>query len=177
MAPGRTSLAVGRVAGPYGVKGWVRVTSYTDPPANVFAYAPWLLRDAAGHRSEQQLELLEYKVHGKGWIVKLDGIADRDAAEKLKGLEIVIDRSRLPEPGEGQYYWADLIGLEASDQAGRLLGKVDHMLETGAADVMVIVGETGQRCLVPFVNGITVTEVDLDAGSIRVDWDADWDED
>ena len=170
MKPGRAPLAVGRVAGPYGIKGWVRITSYTDPPANLFDYAPWTLRDAAGQRQVQQLGLLEHKVHGKGWVAKLEGIQDRDAAETLKGLEIVVDRSRLPEPGEDHYYWADLEGLEVRDGADELLGSVDHLLETGSADVMVIVGEAGQRKLVPFVSGTTVTEVDLEAGVIRVDW-------
>lgn len=172
----KPALAVGRIAGPYGVKGWVRITSYTDPPANLFDYAPWTLRHVDGRGVERQLEWLEYKLHGKSWVAKLKGIEDRDAAETLKGLEIVIDRSLLPDPGADQYYWTDLEGLEVTDLEGRQLGRVDHLLETGSADVMVIVDGAGQRNLVPFVSGSTVQEVDLENGMIRVDWQVDWDE-
>lgn len=124
------------------------------------------------------MKLLESKAHGKGWVARLEGVEDRNAAEALRGLEIVVDRSLLPEPGEGQYYWTDLAGLLVENQDGRVLGRIDHLLETGSADVMVIVSDAAsggrqERCLIPFVMGQTVTEVDLDAGRLLVDWRED----
>lgn len=124
------------------------------------------------------MKLLESKAHGKGWVARLEGVEDRNAAEALRGLEIVVDRSLLPEPGEGQYYWTDLAGLLVENQDGRVLGRIDHLLETGSADVMVIVSDAAsggrqERCLIPFVMGQTVTEVDLDAGRLLVDWSED----
>ena len=171
MTAGSSLVSVGRIAGPYGIKGWVKISSFTDPAENVFAYAPWILRDPKGGRSTTKVGLLESKAHGKGWVAKLDGVADRSAAEMLKGLEIVIDRERMPEPDEGQYYWADLEGMQVEDKAGQVLGRLDHMLETGSADVMVIVGESqGERHLIPFIMNDTVVAVDLEARRIRVDW-------
>lgn len=169
-------VPVGRVGSAYGIKGWVKVTSFTDPAENVFAYAPWVLRDSQGNRGDIAIELLESKQHGKGWIAKLDGVTDRNSAEELKGLQIIVDRSRLPEPASGHYYWADLEGLQVQDSNGQVLGHIDHLLETGSADVMVIVndqaaGGENTRCLIPFIPGDTVTAVDLEAGSLRVNWE------
>lgn len=172
MNAGDSLVSVGRIAGPYGIKGWVRIASFTDPQENVFAYAPWVLRDRHGQRSEQTVELLENRIHGKGWVARLDGVQDRNAAEALQGLEIAVDRGRLPEPDEGHYYWADLEGLRVYNRDESLLGRVDHMLATGSADVMVIVGEgADERCLIPFIMNETVVSVDLDTGRIRVDWE------
>ena len=169
-------VPVGRIAGPYGIKGWVKIASFTDPADNVFAYAPWTLCDDRGNRPDATIGVLESKAHGKGWIAKLDGVGDRNAAEELQGLQIVVDRSRLPEPEEGQYYWADLEGLQVENQNGQLLGRIDHLLETGSADVMVIINDAVSdankaRCLIPFIAGQTVTAVDLQAGRLQVDWD------
>lgn len=171
MKPKQCPVSVGRIAGPYGIKGWVKVNSFTDPAENVFGYKPWVLRDQKGRRPECTAVLLESRKHGKGWVAKLDSVQDRNAAEDLKGLEIVVDRSQLPEPADGHYYWADLEGLQVENSGGQLLGRLDHLLDTGSADVMVIVGEGEEdRHLIPFIMGETVLEVDLDAGCVRVDW-------
>ncbi len=172
MSAADTLIPVGRIAGPYGIKGWVRVTSFTDPQQNVFAYAPWVLRDAQGKRPTRTVGVLDNKSHGKGWVAKLDGVPDRNAAEALKGLEIAVARGCLPEPDEGHYYWTDLEGLQVCNRDGEKLGRVDRMLETGSADVMVIEGDgaVGRR-LVPFIMHQTVIAVDLDAGSIKIDWE------
>ncbi len=171
MVAGSSLVPIGRIAGPHGIKGWVKISSFTDPAQNVFGYAPWILRDPKGGRSTTQVGVLESRAHGKGWVARLEGVADRNAAELLKGLEIVVDRESMPEPDEGQYYWADLEGMQVEDKVGRVLGRLDHMLETGSADVMVIVGEQqGERHLIPFIMGDTVVAVDLEARCIRVDW-------
>ena len=171
MSANRALVPVGRIAGAYGIKGWVRVNSFTDPQENVFAYAPWTLRDKTGRRPDASFKVLESRAQGKGWVAKLAGVQDRNAAEAMQGLEIVIDRSQMPEPGEDQFYWADLEGLRVRNRDGQALGRLDHLLETGSADVMVIVNEAdGARHLIPFVMNETVVQVDLDAGCIEVDW-------
>ncbi|MBT8421845.1 MAG: ribosome maturation factor RimM [Gammaproteobacteria bacterium] len=171
------SVPVGRIAGAYGIKGWVKITSFTDPAENVFKYAPWTLCDSRGNRPDTVVGVLESKAHGKGWVARLEGVADRNAAEEMKGLQIIVGRDRLPEPEVGQYYWADLEGLQVNDQHGKCLGRIDHLLETGSTDVMVIVDDAGRgngRCLIPFIEGQTVTSVDLEAGCLQVDWDDEW---
>lgn len=170
MGRDKSTLLVGRIGGAYGIKGWVRVHSFTDPISNIFDYSPWRLHAAIDGKQSRLVEVVKGKPHGKGLIVQLEGVSDRDAAESLKGLEIRVERTRLPEPEAGQYYWTDLEGLRVEDAAGNELGTVDQLIDTGSADVMVVTG--GNRRLIPFIYGDTVVAVDLDAGCIRVDWDA-----
>jgi 16S rRNA processing protein RimM len=159
-------IVMGRIAGAYGVKGWLKINSFARPAERVGDYRPWRLRD---QRREIEVSPVAVKRHGKGLIVKLAGIDDRDQAETMSGLEILVDRTWLPDPEAGHYYWTDLEGLQVVDTAGRQLGRVDHLIAAGAADVMVINGS--QRLLVPFVLNETVVRVDLDAGEIEVDWE------
>jgi len=166
-------VIVGRIGGPYGVKGWVRVSSYTSPQNNILQYAPWILRDAKSGLVVRVAELLEGRAQGKSFVARLDGIVDRDAAEALKGAGISIRRNQLPELNDGSYYWADLEGLAVLTADGDELGQIDHMVEAGAADVMVVSRPGGDRYLVPFIRDETVIEVDLEARIVRVDWDTD----
>lgn len=165
----RDWVVVGRIEGAYGVKGWVRVRSFTDPPANILDYQPWQLRSAQGR---QDCERLEMRAHGKGFVARLAGVEDRDAAAALGGAEIEVPRDCLAPTSAGEYYWNDLIGLEVMTTAGQRLGRVERMMATGANDVMVLAGD--RRRLVPFVHGRVVQAVDLEAGEIRVDWDPDF---
>jgi 16S rRNA processing protein RimM len=104
--------------------------------------------------------------------VQLAGYDDRDAAAVLSGTEIGVYRSQLPAPDTDEYYWSDLVGLQVLTTQDKLLGVVDHLIETGANDVLVIHGE--RECLVPFIRHQVIKSVDLDAGVIRVDWDPDF---
>ena len=162
-------LVMGRIAAPYGVKGWLRVTPFTETPENLLEYTPWYL----GRQDEwREARLLEGKPHGKGLVVRLEGCTDRDAAAALSGTDIAVYRSQLPDTQENEYYWSDLIGLQVVTIDGRTLGRVDHLLETGANDVLVIRGE--RERLVPFVQGEVIRSIDLHNGEIRVDWDPDF---
>ena len=161
-------ISLGRISGLFGVKGWVRVYSYTEPREAVLDYGHWLLRrDGAW----QPAEVAEGQRHGKSVIARVDGFDNRDDAATLVGCEIAVPREAFPETEEGRYYWTDLEGLAVERQDGTTLGTVKHMMETGANDVMVIEGN-GER-LVPFVMGDVVINVDLAAGVITVDWE--WD--
>ena len=162
-----SEIPLGYIAGVHGVRGWVRVHSYTEPREQVVAYRRWILR-RNGERSDA--EVTTGQAHGKSVIAKLAGVDDRDAAADLIGAEILMPRSGLPECGPREYYWADLAGMQVLDQAGNLLGEVDHLIETGAHDVLVLTGSP-QR-LIPFVLDSIVTDVDLEHRTITVTWDA-----
>lgn len=161
-------LIIGRVAGLFGVKGWVRVHSYTRPAGDILKYREWLVGDGA---DAQRLSLSEGRTHGAGLLARLEGFEDRDRARELVGRAIGIDRSELPPLPPGEYYWCDLEGLSVVNGEGRPLGRVDRLLETGANDVLVIKGD--RERLVPYTPEV-VRRIDLEAGVMEVDWDADF---
>ena len=159
---------LGRVTGLFGVKGWVKVFSYTQPREAILEYDNWFLMQGG---TWQATSVVEGKRHGKGVIVHLDGVADRDQAADLIGCDIAIARDDLPEPGDGSYYWGDLEGLRVVHRDGTELGKVAYLMETGANDVLVTDGE--QERLIPFIVDKVILDVDFAAGLITVDWE--WD--
>lgn len=162
-------MTLGRVSGVHGVHGWVRVRSWTEEPARILEYSPWRVRVGADWVVRT---VAEGRVHGKGLIARLECSRTREDAERLRGAEIAVPRSQLPEPAPGEYYWTDLVGLEVVTAAGQVLGRVDHLLDTGANDVLVVRGD-GER-LVPFLAGTVIREVDLRGGRIEVDWDPEF---
>jgi 16S rRNA processing protein RimM len=162
------NVALGYVSAVHGIKGWVKVHSYTEPRDAVLEYRDWLLsRDGAW----EPVEVAEGRQHGKGIVVRLQGIEDRDAAAELLGSDIGVDRDTLPEAEDGRYYWADLEGLTVVRKDGTELGKVACLMATGANDVLVVDGPVER--LIPFVPETVILDVDLAAGVIRVDWE--WD--
>ncbi len=161
-------VLLGRIVGLFGVNGWVKVFSYTEPREAVLDYEDWLL----GRNDDwQTVGLAEGKRHGKSVIARLQGVEDRDAAAALVGSDIGILRDRLPEPGDGCYYWADLEGMSVVHKDGSDLGKVAYVMATGAHDVLVTEGPNER--LIPFVAEKVVLGVDIAGGVITVDWE--WD--
>jgi len=118
------------------------------------------------------VEVLQGRPHGKGLVVQLAGCDDRDAAALLTGSDIGIYREQLPAAADDEYYWSDLLGMQVTTTGGAVLGVVDHLIETGANDVLVIRRE--REHLVPFITGQVIKSVDLEAREIRVDWDPDF---
>lgn len=159
---------MGRIAGLFGVQGWVKVYSYTEPREAVLNYDRWLLGSKDGW---QEAQVAEGQRHGKTVIARIDGYVDRDQAAELVGADIGVPREALPQTEDGQYYWSDLEGLTVLHRDGTRLGEVAYLLETGANDVMVVKGE--QERLIPFVIDKVVLGVDLANGEIEVDWE--WD--
>lgn len=172
-------VPVGTVGRAHGVRGWVRVRSDMEPAEELLRHDTWLIeRDGVW----RPVGVLSARAQGSRLVAHLEGIGDRDAAADLTGARLGLPRGVLPDLDDGQYYWADLIGLEVLDEAGESLGAVREMMETGANDVMVIrppggppacggrrAAAAGDR-IVPFLVGGVVREVDLEAGCIRVAW-------
>ncbi|MEE9395946.1 MAG: ribosome maturation factor RimM [Methylococcales bacterium] len=161
---------VGKVSAPYGIKGWLRMMSYTEPRKNILNYSPWLLGKKNGDYSEWQVE--DARLHGKGLIVKFENIENPESAAKLSGLIVAVVRDQLPEAAEGEYFWIDLIGLAVITITGFNLGEVDYLIETGANDVLIVKGE--RERLIPFVQGDVIKNIDLKSRVITVDWDPDF---
>lgn len=161
-------VVLGRIVGLFGVRGWVKVFSYTEPREAVLNYKGLQL---SRHGVWQSANVAEGQRHGKSVIARFDEINDRDSAGALVGAELGVDRADLPVPEVGQYYWSDLIGLDVVREDGSRLGTIETMLETGANDVMVLKGE--RERLIPFVRDKIVVDVDLSKKRVTVDWE--WD--
>jgi 16S rRNA processing protein RimM len=161
------AVVLGRVGAPFGVRGWVKVSSYTDPPEGIAAYGDWEL---VGSFGTEQVRVLGWKRAGRQIAVQIEGLSSRDEARRLTGAEVRVDRSRLPPAGPGEYYWHDLLGLQGFSTAGVPLGRIDGFLELPAHPVLVLEGE--RQRLVPLVPERLV-EVDLDAGRVTLDWHPD----
>jgi len=168
-APQKTIL-VGRFHGAFGVKGEVKLESFTEPADRILKYQPWLLRDAQGR--ERTLAGVRGRVSPKGLVVQVPGIEDRDTADATKGTELYVPRSALPPPAPGEYYWVDLEGLRVVNVEGVDFGRVSHLFATGANDVLVALGD--RERMIPFVTPDYIRSVDFDAGVVTVDWDADF---
>lgn len=174
-SPGSSFLQIGRIASPYGLQGWVWVYALTDPHENVFRYRPWYLR-----RRDRfdKIEVVKWRRQGKGLVAQLAGCDDRTAAEALQDVEIWTEREALPTLPVGDYYWSQLVGLAVWTASGHFLGVVDHLMETGANDVLVVRPAEGsvdrEERLIPYVPEHTVQAVDLAAGKILVDWEPDY---
>ena len=162
-------INVGRISGVFGVKGWVKVFSFTDIRENILNYSPWLLKKDSETRS---VAVIDGKLQGKAVVAQLDGVNDRDQAARLMGWDVFITPEQLPKVAKGEYYWSDLIGLTVETNLGVQLGIVDSLLETGANDVVIVKGERERA--IPFLQGQTIINIDLDAGRIVVDWDPDF---
>ncbi len=163
-------IVVGQINGLHGVRGWVKVYSHTQPRENILSYRTWYLLQGGNWVA---VELADGRPQGKGIVARLQGYDDRDQAAALLKCEIAIHREELPEATPGEYYWADLQGLKVVNAEGVELGVVDHLLETGANDVLVVQDGDTER-LIPYVTGQFVLDVSLDEGVIKVDWDPEF---
>jgi 16S rRNA processing protein RimM len=162
-------VLLGRVIGVHGVRGGVKVESFTEPRGSILDYQPWTLRH---HGAERRVRVRALVREGRV-AAQVEGVDDRDAAMALMGAEILVDRDQMPPPKPGEFYWIDLEGLAVSNLEGEPLGRVEGVFATGANDVLVVRDGERER-LIPFVRGVHVHEIDLAGGRIVVDWDADF---
>jgi 16S rRNA processing protein RimM len=168
-------LLVGKINAVYGIKGWVKVYSYTSPVDQILKYDNWTIKQGSRQKS---LELSQSRRHGKGIVVLPEGFDDRNQAESLIGYEIWIDEEQLPDLEPGEFYWAQLEGLMVFNEASECLGEVTHLLETGANDVLIVKATEqsidDKERLIPYVEDKTILKVDLEEGKILVAWQADY---
>jgi len=162
-------INVGKISGAFGIKGWVKIFSYTEAKENILRYTPWLLSKAGIQTS---FNVLDGAAHGKSIIAWLEGVDDREQAVALLGSDIFIEPGQLPKAQQNEYYWSDLIGLKVETVSGADLGVVGGLMETGANDVLIVDG--GRQRAIPFLQGKTIVNIDLDADKITVDWDPDF---
>jgi 16S rRNA processing protein RimM len=160
---------LGRITGPFGVRGWVKVISYTDPPEQILEYPVWRTETAGG--AGHELHHRDGRRHGKGLVTRIEGIEERNAAAALARQELWVDRGALPTLKAGEYYRADLVGFEVVNLQGQGLGRVDHFLDLPANAVMVVAGDK-ERWLP--VGGGQLLRVDLGRGRVTVDWDPEF---
>ena len=160
-------ILVGKISNPHGIKGWVKVISFTDPIENILSYKKWTISD---NETEKTYCLEDSRIQGNKIVIKLEGVNNRDDADLLKNLQIEINRSDLPKLEENSYYWEDLVDFNVIDIKGMHVGKVDSLFRTGSNDVLVIINETKQRLLVPFIMEEVIKYVDLDKELISIDW-------
>lgn len=166
----RAPVRLGRVVGVLGLAGWVKVESYTRAREDLLQYEYWQLRLQEQWRP---LRLLDGRIQGRSLVAKLQGVDSRDMAQALIGVDIAVNRDDLEPLAEGEFYWAELEGLRVVTVAGEEVGRVHHLIETGANDVLVVERAEGQgEILIPYIKS-AVQHVDLGTGVIRVDWDID----
>jgi 16S rRNA processing protein RimM len=162
-------ITVGHIAGLHGVQGAVKVKSFCSPPEAVFNYQPWTIT----HSSGKSVTTRALKLRGSGALVaRISDIEDRDQAATWLGAEVSVPRSALPTLKANEYYWSDLIGLRVINSEGVEFGQITGFIETGANDVIVIMGE--RERLVPYILDQYVLSIDLAANLMRVEWDADF---
>ncbi|NQY89070.1 MAG: ribosome maturation factor RimM [Colwellia sp.] len=166
-------ITLGKVGAVYGIKGWLRIHSFTGETDAILDYFPWSLKLGNNTRT---VDITDWRKHNKGLIVKVGGIDDRDDAQALVGSEILTNESTLPELSQGDYYWRDLIGMAVVTTKGYDLGVVSDMLETGANDVLVVKanlndGFSKKERLIPYLLEQVVESVSIENKQICVDWD------
>ena len=163
-------ILLGRLHGAFGVRGELKLESFTEPKSAILRYQPWILRGPGG--GERELAGARGRETNKGLVATFADITDRDAAEALRGTEVYVPRSALPPPKPGEYYWVDLEGLRVVNLEGADFGTVSHLFSTGANDVLVAQGD--RERMIPFLEPDYIKSVDFDAGVVTVDWDADF---
>ncbi|MCF6318007.1 MAG: ribosome maturation factor RimM [Proteobacteria bacterium] len=163
-------ILIGQVSGCFGVKGWLKVFSYSDPRENITSYKSWII-------DGKLFESIQSKKNGKLVVAKLEGVDNKETAQTFIGKKIEIEPQQLANLDNGQFYWRDLVGLNVSNVDGIAFGQIKSMLDTGANDVMVVkgveVGNDNRERLIPFIIGNTVIKVDLEQQTLLVNWHED----
>jgi len=168
-------LVVGQITSVYGVKGWVKLYSHTDPIEGIFKYSRWWLKTSKGWRP---IELNQGRLQGRGLVTAVKGYSDRDQVKEICGSDVYIDAQELPKLDEGDYYWSQIEGLKVTTKEGIFLGEVKQLMETGANDVLVVRACEGshdrEERLIPYVPDMYVLNINLEQQSMLVDWDPEF---
>jgi len=168
-------IVIGKFGAVYGIKGWLKVHSYTDDPESVFEYKPLLMKSKGQY---QHVNITDWKRHSNGFVAKIVGFDVREDAQALVGLELFIGSDKLPELEEN-FYWRDLVGCQVKTDNGYDLGVVTEMMETGSNDVLVVKANSndafGQKeRLIPFIEKQVISNIDITGKLIQVNWEPDF---
>ena len=163
-------ILLGRIVGAFGIRGQIKIESWTEPRDAIFRYQPWILRDVQGN--EREFKGARGKESGKHLVATFPDVTDRDVVEAMRGTDIYVLRSALPPPKAGEFYWIDLEGFRVVNLEGVDFGTVSHLFSTGANDVLFVRGD--RERMVPFVEPDFVKSIDFEGGLITVDWDPDF---
>lgn len=166
-------VILGRLGAVYGIKGWLKINSFTEQAEAIFDYPNWLV----GHDGQwREVELTEWRRHNKSLIAKLKGYDVREQSQVLTGMEIAIPAQDLPQLAKDEFYWRDLIGMRVVNRQGYDLGQVTDLMDTGSNDVLVVQANLKdafgkKERLIPFIESQMVDAIDQQAQLITVDWD------
>ena len=160
-------IYLGKITGVHGIKGWLKIQSFSSPPENILNYPSWIITN----KGEEDFYYIEQgRKQNNKIVVKLEKIDDRNTAESLINSKIQILRSDLPKLSNENYYWSDLVGLSVLNSEETVIGKIESLIETGANDVMVIITLKDERILIPFVMHEIIKEVNVELSYIKIDW-------
>jgi 16S rRNA processing protein RimM len=162
-----TYIIIGKIGAPFGIKGWLKIQTFTEYGADILEYSPWYL--SSTDDKYQEITIEDAKEHGGGLIVKFTGVETPEEARLYTGKTINITRSQLPELAKNEYYWSDLVGLTVINQRGETLGKIIYLIETGSNDVLVVKGE--KEIAIPYLPGSVVLNIDLAKQEMQVNWE------
>lgn len=165
----KSKVIVGRVGTAFGVKGWLKIHSFTEPSENILKYNPWMLKQRG---IWQAIEVAETAEQGTQLVIRFKNCFDRDVAQLYTNAEIAVEREQLPKLADNEYYWTDLEGLKVTNKAGVILGTIEYILATGSNDVLVVKGD--KQYLIPFLLDQFVLNIDLANKNMLVDWDPEF---
>ena len=160
-------IYLGKITGAHGIKGWLKIQSFSSPPENILNYPSWIINNQG---EEDFYSIEQGRKQNNKIVVKLENINDRNTAESLINSKIQIQRSDLPKLSNENYYWSDLVGLSVLNSEEKVIGKIESLIETGANDVMVIITLKDERILIPFVMHEIIKEVNVELNYIKIDW-------
>lgn len=166
-------VILGKIGAPYGIKGWLKLTAYTDDPQGIFDYDSLLIQVNGQWQSKP---VAQWRRHNNGIVLKFEAVDDRESAQQYTHAEIAVLVEDLPELAEDEFYWRDLIGLSVINESGYQMGQVTDMLETGSNDVLVIKAKPNDAFgkterLIPFITEQFVKEINQQDKTMLVDWD------
>ena len=176
MSSKQEPVVLGKLASSHGIKGWLKITTYTDSVEGIFDYSPWLIKEQGEWR---EVKVLQWRFQGKAVVASLEGVETRDQAQMLTNCEIAVTQQQMETLPEDEFYWRDLIGCEVVNTKGYNMGKVQEIVETGSNDVLLVKANAKDgfgkaERMIPFVTEQFIIEVNLPEKQITVDWDPDF---
>jgi 16S rRNA processing protein RimM len=164
---------MGRILGPYGVKGWLKARAHTAAPDTLLDHDRWWLAAQGGRDAWKEFSVLSARIHSDSVLVEFAGLTDRESSAAWRGALVGVPRAKLPKLRKGEMYWADLIGFAVVNRGGEVLGTVAGMLDTAAHAVLRVAGSDGRERLIPLVPAY-LDAIDPEARRVQVDWQSDF---